>query len=801
MTPKVVRRWVNWALVVAATVSVVAVLVTRNTWTSAERMVRSNHLVVGYRAAEIQRITLLVGGRKLVLARGRDAAQADDPLDPFRDDDESSDAQERPRWEFVEPYQGEAEEAAVDSLLRAIEFAPFLRKVDDATFSRRAAGLDAPQQTIELEMGSVRTRIHVGAVAPTPPNARYVEIGGEGTANKGVYVVSEATVKELLVSPDAFRVRQVVPYGAASLAEVRLRGDGKEVVMTASDHGDWRLVTAGKPVRLDRAAVQRLFAALSRSRAEQFVSDVASFDVEAPARVEATFAPKAKDKSPLTVRFGGACPTDSSLSLAVVEATPPLGACTVPLHLDTFLTRLPELLDRHLFDRHTDAVEELRVKAGERALELARRQEGWAMRLPEPGVVERDVGDAYVASILDVQGELTEKPEIALTPVATLSVHESRADEQQRAESVDVFAATSAEPRLWAHRHADDAWLALSPKHKSLFVPNVLLLKATQLFSLEANQLASVRIETSNWTQSFHYTRGPGGCSLEAPSGYHADSALCLDIIDELRVLRAKRWVAEADDGSFGLQQPGVRVTFTLGGNSGAATSGAEATAGDRGHAHHGDEPHDHEPPPEQSGRPLAGAPADVATGERTLWVGGRSPDGAYFARLSTDPAVFTLRPSVVEALSTLVVDRAPFLFDPQTVESLLVRSSAGEVKLRRLGDELIGGDVADPLALVDALSMVRPEAAVTLLRTGSSAAAPESYGFTRPLLDITVKRRVDDGTALPGDAPVREFRWVVGRGDVYRGIGIYYAMPVTSGPSAVFALPREVVQRLLDAL
>src|SRR5690606_31252598 len=350
---------------------------------------------------------------------------------------------------------------------------------------------------------------------------------------------SEATVKGLLVSPDAFRVRQVVPYGATSLAEVTLRGDGNEVVMTADERGEWGLVTAGKRVRLDRGAVQRSFAALSRSRAERSVSGVASFDVAAPgappARVAATFVPKAKDKAPLTVRFGGACPTEPSLSLAVVDATPPLGACTVPLHLDTFLKRLPELLERHLFGLHTDDVEELHVKAGERALELARRQEGWAMRLPEAGVVERDVGDAFVASVLDVQGELTAKPDLALTAVATLTVHKARADEQQaHPESVEVFAATSlgGEPRLWAHRNADDAWLALSPKHKSLFVPNVLLLKATQLLSLEAEQVSSVRIETSNWTQSFQYTRGPGGCSLQAPSGYHADNALCLDIID-----------------------------------------------------------------------------------------------------------------------------------------------------------------------------------------------------------------------------------------------------------------------------
>ena len=164
MTPRRLRRWVNMGLVLAAVASVGAAVVTRRTWSSSERLARSNHLVVGYRSDEIRRITLLSGGAKLVLARGdgeRRGAPGDDgvALGPGADDV----GLEHARWQFVAPYQGEADEAAVDALLRAIEFAPFLRKVDDSTLDRRAAGFDSPEQTIELEMGQVRTRLHVGA--------------------------------------------------------------------------------------------------------------------------------------------------------------------------------------------------------------------------------------------------------------------------------------------------------------------------------------------------------------------------------------------------------------------------------------------------------------------------------------------------------------------------------------------------------------------------------------------------------------------------------------------------------------
>lgn len=787
-TPQVRRRWVNWSLVVAATLSVGAAIATRNTWSSAERMVRGDHLVVGYRDAEIRRVTLSTSGQRLVLERAESQTNPSNGLPSANDDlADLADEGTEPRWQFVEPYQGEADEAAVDALLRAIEFAPFLRKVDEANFDRHAAGLDAPVQSIELEMGEVRTRLHVGANAPVPANARYVEVGGEGTANKGVYVVSESTAKELLVSPDAFRVRQVVPYGATSLERVTLRHGGAQVVLVAGPSGDWRIEVGGKSVRLDRDAVQRLFATLARSRAEHFVSNVTE---PAAASVDATFVPKSKDKPALRVRFGGVCPTDSSLELARADVPGAAAACTVPLHLDSFVTQLPELLERRLFSQRLDGVEELALAAGERRLELSRRQEGWTMRTPRAGTVDRDVGDAFVESILDVKGELVPKPEGALSPFATLTVLEAGADDRsERREVVTVFGASAAAGAtneaaapLFAQRAADDVWLLLSSKQRTLFVPNGLLLESPQLLELDAPHIGSVRIETREWVQAFDNVGKPPECKMSEPAGYRADSALCLDVVDELRVLRAKRWVAENDNGSFGFNQPTLRVAFTT------RSPGGEPPA----HEHPSADGHDHEQSP-QDPETGPGQPPDTVAAERVLLVGGRAADGAYYAQLSPNPAVFTLRASVVDALSALVVDRSAFLFDPQTVQSLVLRAGAREVTLRRLGDQLTGTDVADQATLVDALSMLRPEGAVALVKSGKAEAAPEVYGFQRPILDVKMTRRVDDR--------MQEDRWVVGRGDVFRDVAIFYVMPVSTQPSAVFVVPRQIVQRVLDAL
>lgn len=771
MTPLRVRFLVNWGLILGALGSVSVVVATQSVWTSAERAARASHLVVGFREAEIDRIRISTSGQVLELVRAEDDGAGSVPHPEAHEHDA--------RWVFVEPYQGEAEEATVDALLHALQYAPFVRKVPEEAFDRRAAGLDPPKQTIELFTDSVRTRVHLGGAALAPANAHYVEIGGEGTANKGIYVVSDATADALLVNLDEFRVRQIVPYGASGLKTVTLTdAKGRSVVLRAGDAGDWRLDVEQRGVRVEEAAVRRLFAALSRSRVERFVSENAPEGALSDEQIQVTLEPKAEDKPTLSLRFGGGCPVEPTLRLALRVSEPPLAGCTVPLHLDTFLDQLPEMVERRLFGFPADMVERVTLRAGERALEIARRDEAWAMFEPRSGVVERDVGEAFVESILAVRGELTTKPSSELAPFAQITITKPHLDGEATPEVVELYLspqATAAQPGipasgLLARRMADDAWLELPTRDQRLFQPNALLLRSTQLVNVEATQVSRVRIQTGEWTQAFDYRGHDVGCTLTQPAGYTADSALCLDHIDELRLLRARSWVAESDDGTFGLATPTLRATFSV------------------------------EPPKDQS---------TGAANELTLTVGHRTTDGGYHAQLSSDPAVFTLRQGVVDVLTGLVVDRAPFILDAAEIQSLVITRGTGTSRtsftLRRLGGDLVqvGQDgVGAPtrvldegaqVELLDALSLLRPEAAVTLLDSGRVSSAPRTYGFDVPLLEVRVRTRTEAGD--------RDFHWVVGRADVHRNVSVHYALPVTSGRSAVFALPRQGVQRILDAL
>lgn len=764
--------WVNWGLIISALGGVGAVIATQSEWTSAERAARASHLVVGFREAEIERIRISTSGQVLELVRGEDEG-AGVVAHPEGDEHNS-------RWVFVEPYQGEAEEATVDALLHTLQYAPFIRKVSGEAFDRRAAGLDPPKQTLELFMGSARTRVHLGGAALAPANAHYVEIGGEGTANKGIYVVSDTTAEALLVNVDEFRVRQMVPYGASGLKAVTLTdGKGRRVVLRAGAAGDWRLDVDQRGVRVEEAAVRRLFAALARSRVERFVAEGASEGPLSDEQIQVTLEPKAEGEPTLSFRFGGECPAEPTLRLALRMSDPPLAGCTVPLHLDTFLEQLPEMVERRLFGFPADMVERLTLQAGERTLEIARRDEAWAMFEPRSGLVERDVGEAFVEGILAVRGELTSKPPGEFVPFARVTIVKPHLEGETAPELVELYSSTLAtvpQPGvmasgLLARRVADDAWLELPVRERRLFQPNALLLRSTQLVNAEATQVSRVRIQTPEWTQAFEYRGHDVGCKLSEPAGYTADSALCLDHIDELRLLRARSWVAEADDGTFGLATPTLRATFSVGSPKGQSP--------------------------------------EASTSELILTVGHRTADDAYYAQLSSDPAVFTLRRGMVDVLTGLVVDRAPFILDAADIQSLVIARGTGasqtSLTMRRLGGDLVqvgqdgvaganrALDEGQQTELLDALSLLRPEAAVTLLDSGRVSSAPRTYGFDVPLLEVKVRTRTEAGN--------RDYHWVVGRADVHRNVSVHYALPITSGRSAVFALPRQGIQRILDAL
>ena len=284
--------------------------------------------------------------------------------------------------------------------------------------------------------------------------------------------------------------------------------------------------------------------------------------------------------------------------------------------------------------------------------------------------------------------------------------------------------------------------LALGREAARAFAVDTTLLRGLELLEFTAGELSSLTL--SGPVQQRLTRNAEGLFELEAPSGFSVDGPLATDLAFELGSLSALRWVADADDGAFGLQNPLTRVEIGF-------------RAGDAGQR------------------------------QRTLLVGGLV-SGGHFARFDDDPAVFVIERELVEKLQMLLIDRSEFVFDPAGIARLELSRQGRKIVLAESAGALNALEPKDfpPAqlqAIVDALGTLRAEAA---LHVGK--ARPEE-GLANPELELRVERR-------PGRGPTRTI--TIGAADAWRGESVYYAR--INGVDASFVIARGKLRALLDA-
>jgi hypothetical protein len=207
-------------------------------------------------------------------------------------------------------------------------------------------------------------------------------------------------------------------------------------------------------------------------------------------------------------------------------------------------------------------------------------------------------------------------------------------------------------------------------------------------------------------------------------------------------------WVADKDDGTFGLEHPSLRARLSI----------------------------------RKDGKL-----------EDHVLVLGRQTASGYFATMEGDPGVFVLPKRVHETLTTLVLDRSVLIMDPAITSRVTILGKDRGAVFERRGDEFVQTDVSEPLSadairkIVDTLSSLSAEAAVDI-----GPARPEQ-GFDRPVLTV----RIDREPGHPEKPPSTTFS--VGAGDSWRGISVHYAR--VEGVQATYAVARSAIRALLDAL
>lgn len=755
-------RLVNGVLSVLALIALGLVIGTRRLPTRVELELRQRHVLSLFREDEIRRLVLARGERRAVIVRAPHEASdtsstaaapesepgaSDEPPD-VHDGDVHAEAPAGAEWRLIEPFESEADSPAVSALLGTLRYATWQRRLGAAE-AATVTGFAADALVIELDMGGVNYRLRLGPDSVSPPGSKYLEVSEtrpDHRSERSVVVIKDSLVKELERSPESLRGRRIAPYSRLSLRELTLAGAGGERRLERQGL-EYRLLGAPGSVRADRAAIERLFLALSRTEAEPFLTlEQARAALSSGERVTLTLVPSEAEQPTARLVVGGRCPGSEHKTVALREEPEPLAGCVDEGVLSALALPASALIDRGLFSLNLDELDRLYVAEGERRLELARKGDGFVLTAPREAELDPDAVTERLTRLLALRGDrlLPQPAPLSEASAAIVVRAGSASSEQQGAEQVLYVGEPRADGSSDVYRVADGVTLRIGAEPRLLLTADTGLLKSLSVFDYAARQVQAIEVRTPALEQRF--TRSESGeLSLVRPPGFEIDGGLALDLLDRLRQLKAARWLTDRTSDAFGLSTPRATVRLEV----------------------------------DIDGRSV----------ERTLTLGRRTA-GGFYASVDRDPGVFIAPLALERTLDTWLIDRSLFAARRSELERVVLETRGRErLVVARVAGALVseGESSLDPgriEELVDSLETLRPEAAVHL------GPARRGEGLDQPVLTVRVERSSPSG-------PLPALGFVVGSRDTFQGATVFYAR--AGGADATFALPREQVQRLLD--
>ncbi len=714
--------WINVGIGVLACASFVAVLATRRTPTTGDSLASAPSLLPELRAADSTRLELESAGQRVTVEHSKGAAG------------------EPAVFQLISPVREPADAAAVDKLLTALANARALRSVDPGP-PLGAFGLDKPRLRLSLRTLDSSYQVLVGNNAPTPAGARYVQVT-VGNEPAKVVVVDKAVAEDLDVELDTFRQRGVVPLSEHEVTRIVISSPTLGVTLRRVS-GIAFLLDGEAKVLADRETVRSLFFQLSRLSGSRFLTPSEAESALGPVRAQ--FELEGKHE---LYRFevGGSCPGDPA-QLVVVRRAPSAQSACAPRDLEaTLRLAASDFVDRHPFSLHADEVEELDITGGSSKFALLRKGNAFVLHAGAETAVELEAGNQRIKALLEAVGEreVDKKPaELGLEPArSSVTLRSSAArDADVVQQSVRVGKANGT-GTLWVYREQDGVLLRLPREAARAFTADSTLLYARKLTEFGPSSFVSADISNAASKQTLDRDKN-GELQLREPKGFELDSGLSTDLIQALGALTAERFVADRDDGSFGLEHPSVSVRFVSKGESGLGI-------------------------------------------EHTLRFGNETEAGIY-ASLAEGGPVFVLQRSVRELCDTLLINRSAFPGSAAAFDRIIVEAHGHALHLERHGEQWAPVPPASfaaerVAAVLEALGDLRPEAAIHI------GPPRPAEGLSKPGLTLHLTPKV-------GAVQTVSF----GAGDVWRSTSIFYLR--VSGVDATFVMAQSKVRALSDAL
>jgi hypothetical protein len=301
---------------------------------------------------------------------------------------------------------------------------------------------------------------------------------------------------------------------------------------------------------------------------------------------------------------------------------------------------------------------------------------------------------------------------------------------------------TDAAGNLYLYREQDGVVLRVPRASARYFAVDSTLLYSHKLSEFGLTSFISAEIVRPAGKEVL--SRGANeALRLDEPKGFDPDISASSDLIQALGSLTADRFVADRDDGSFGLEKPSLSVRFV---------SKSEKSPKLEQFLRFGDE---------------------TALG--------------VFATLGDNGPVFVLPRSVKDTCDTLLISRALFPTSSDAFNAIMLEAHGRTLNLVRRGEQLTavpaGAFPQDKVPdLLEALNNLSPDAAI---HTGPALPAE---GLAKPSLTLRL-------TPKNGATQTVTF----GAGDSWRGTSVFYLR--VSGFDATFVMAQSKVRALSDAL
>ena len=717
---------ISAGIVVLACASTVAVLATRDVVSTSEREGREQNLFGSFRSEDVVRLELVGESQKIAIERTETAGGG-------------------AHFRLVEPVRETADAATVDKFLSALGSARSLRAVEQGT-PANMLGFSKPALRVRVQTPKRSYQLTLGGSAPTPEGARYVQISAD-RESPAVVVVAKSVAEDLAVDLASFRLHGLVPVNETDVTRIGISSQKLNIRLERSTATSFVIAAEhGAKLLANRETLKTLFFQLSRLTASSFLSESEAETGLGPA--PAHFELELKDpKDTLRFAVGGSCPFDTS-KLVVVRRAPDIQRACAARELETTLGLEPDdFVDRRAFSLHTDEVEELDIAGGERKFTLLRKGSGFVLHGNSETQVELEAGNQRILELLEAEGErvpfeLAKLNELGLDPASgSVTLRSSAARDADVVAQVVRVGKRDQAGNLLVFREQDRVVLRIPRELSRGFAIDSTLLYQRKLTEFGLSSFISAEIEQAQGKQVLR--RLNDGLELEQPKGFDADGVLSSDLIQTLGSLTAERFVADRDDGTFGLQHSSLRVRFSFKAGDGAKVEH---------HLRFGDE---------------------TALG--------------VFASLEDDGPIFVLSRSVRDTCELSLLNRAVFPTSSDALKGITLEARGRSIRLLRQGEHFAvipaGSFPQDRVPeLLEALGNLRPEAAL------HSGAALPGEGFSAPTLTLLLSPKL-------GVPQTVSF----GAGDSWRSTSVFYVR--VSGVDATFVMAQSKVRALSDAL